>query len=1184
MRAVIVRISAIALLLVGVALAGTIPIFSDNGASQLRRQGEGGQAEQTRTRQHAARSPLSYRSPGSSHKIVVRADDKEIENRILSSGAARKVRKYNQYTLIEVDDGAIRSLNSNTLEGAQFRDDLNLIFTRRGQIDTTAPEPDIKPELRQPAGLAHSLHLVQLFGPPTNDSLRALETTGAKIVSYIPNNAYLVWASPAQVEALGKESDIVQWDGPFHPAYKLDPRINLDSRQQVRVSIAVLDSPEAAETVARISAASNKNLMQAFASGGAIHLKMLVDPAKLADMARIADVLAIEPWPEMKLKDERVNQIVAGALSEEIVNSINVGRPSTPGFLSFLSARGFGSTFDFAIDIADTGLDIGSGDKTRVHRDFLDIAGSSRVAYLNDLTSDASFHPNNPEILPAHDTIGHGTINASIAGGYNTNASADFRDPLGFQYGLGVAPYARIGISKIFDDDGDFGIGTSYFSYITSAYRRGARISSNSWGGDCDTGFCNLYTDDAAIYDSIVRDADPEAFGNQELTVIFAAGNDGFSGNNTIGIPATAKNIITVGASESFRSSDADGKKFTDGCGVTPESADNALDISGFSSGGPVQDGRAKPDLVAPGSHVTGAASQDPVYATLAPDLLGVCNRYFPEGQTLYSLSSGTSHSTPVVAGGAALGFQWLKTSLGTEPSPALVKAFMLNSTSYMTGHLAGDDLPGVRQGWGLLDLARMFDTTDRMIFDQSPSRTFTESGGAPFIATGIITDPTKEFRVMLAWTDPPGNASVNAPYINQLNLEVVVGGVVYQANNFSGAYSKPGGQTDILNNVQGVRLPPGVTGPFVVRVRPTVIAGNGVPGNNFPLDQDFALVVTNGREKAVPVLTIEAGDGVSKGINITHPNQHQDAALIPGESVSISVTVRNESATAAHISSATLRLGNGAPAGAAFPVIAGGQSAANTLPFQIQVPSNLGCGSIASLQLNLETDEGRVSLPVLIRVGAETTANAVLLQDDVDSGLVVWKFKKGFFPTQTVGNSGRSSYHVEDSGLLQATRLGLLILKKKVKIPQNAGNVRLSFFHIYNFEPGYDGGALEISTDNGKNWEDLGSRIIVGGYDGKLTSSSDNPLGDRFAWTARGLPGVFRQVVVNLDDFAGKNIKIRFLGGFDAAVGSLEGYTGWYIDDIRISASQFACNASQSVGAAREFSHKRLPRLVVTQ
>ena len=68
------------------------------------------------------------------------------------------------------------------------------------------------------------------------------------------------------------------------------------------------------------------------------------------------------------------------------------------------------------------------------------------------------------------------------------------------------------------------------------------------------------------------------------------------------------------------------------------------------STGGAVNnDNRIKPDIMAPGVRIHGAASQDPGYAAV-----NVCTMYFPAGQTLYTWSSGTSHSTPAVAGATA--------------------------------------------------------------------------------------------------------------------------------------------------------------------------------------------------------------------------------------------------------------------------------------------------------------------------------------------------------------------------------------------------------------------------------------------------------------------------------------------------------------------------------------------------
>ena len=43
-------------------------------------------------------------------------------------------------------------------------------------------------------------------------------------------------------------------------------------------------------------------------------------------------------------------------------------------------------------------------------------------------------------------------------------------------------------------------------------------------------------------------------------------------------------------------------------------------------------------------------------------------------------------------------------------------------------------------------------------------------------------------------------------------------------------------------------------------------------------------------------------------------------------------------------------------------------------------------------------------------------------------------------------------------------------------------------------------------------------------------------------------------------DEFAGKMIRIRFQAGFDGATGILNGYTGWYIDNLKLTADIAEC------------------------
>ncbi len=107
------------------------------------------------------------------------------------------------------------------------------------------------------------------------------------------------------------------------------------------------------------------------------------------------------------------------------------------------------------------------------------------------------------------------------------------------------------------------------------------------------------------------------------------------------------------------------------------------------------------------------------------------------------------------------------------------------------------------------------------------------------------------------------------------------------------------------------------------------------------------------------------------------------------------------------------------------------------------------------------------------------------------------------------------------------------------------ASPLKLSFWGFINSEPGWDGGVVEISTNGGTNWSDLGTNILSGGYNGTLGTSS-NPLSGRSAFT--GNSGGFVKTTINLASYAGMaNIKFRFRFGSDASVNAV----GWYVDDI---------------------------------
>ena len=198
-------------------------------------------------------------------------------------------------------------------------------------------------------------------------------------------------------------------------------------------------------------------------------------------------------------------------------------------------------------------------------------------------------------------------------------------------------------------------------------------ISNNSWGSGPNS---NVYDSYAAQFDGFVRDASTAA-SIDPIVLVFSAGNQGNAGLTR---PKMAKNLIAVGATENVRPD----LNAWDGMGA----ADNLEQLPSFSSRGPAADGRVKPDISAPGDAVTGGRS--------GPDVL------WGNIGDFHRQSTGTSHAAPQVAGAAALFTQfWKLNNSGIYPSPAMIKAALINGAVDVTGTGAVASRPNGAEGWG---------------------------------------------------------------------------------------------------------------------------------------------------------------------------------------------------------------------------------------------------------------------------------------------------------------------------------------------------------------------------------------------------------------------------------------------------------------------------------------------------
>jgi uncharacterized repeat protein (TIGR01451 family) len=791
----------------------------------------------------------------------------------LKAHGARLLADYGSFQLLETDDAKAAALQVDRVEAV---DDSNFIELNAGPLDTLAPAVQAQRKAIAPAA-GRRLHLVQFVGPIKPEWHEALAGTGIQVVHYLPQNAYLICGDSAALvsfQAWAAANPLVQWEGDYAADYRIHPKartVDAQGNPQTPATDAftvqlLQDAAANPGTLALIDQLKLAAIEQQFQTLDYLNVVVRLPASRLSELAARPDVVSIQTHPKRHMMDERQDQIMAGNLSGNV--------PSGAGYLAWLASKGF-TQAQFAasglvVDVSDSGID--NGTTSPGHFGLYragDPGQGARVAYARREGT-----ANTGSTLQGCD--GHGNLNSHIIAGFNSRATGfPHTDASGYHYGLGVCPFVKVGSSVIFDPSSF--TSPSYPDLQSRAYRDGARVSNNSWGADT----AGDYDADAQSYDSLVRDAQPTSAavpttGNQQMVIVFAAGNAGPSAT-TVGSPGTAKNVLVVGAAENVHSHSAtNGGNNTagnDGCTTPDTEADSANDMSSFSSRGPCADGRKKPDIVAPGTHITGGVAQsvlttngtgtaiscfsaEGVCALPGGGTVGSSSNFFPVGQQFYSTSSGTSHSTPAIAGACALLRQYFLNSSLTPPSPAMTKAFLVNAARYMTGTYAGDTLPSSVQGMGAVNLGTAFDGVARVLRDQVTEDKFTSSGQTRVIS-GNVVDTSKPFRVTLAWTDAPGSTTGNA-YNNNLDLTVTVNGIAYKGNVFSGSTSVTGGTADAKNNLESVFLPAGVSGSFAVTVTAANINSDGVPNESPTLDQDYALVIYNGAETSAPVISTD--------------------------------------------------------------------------------------------------------------------------------------------------------------------------------------------------------------------------------------------------------------------------------------------------------------------------------------
>ncbi len=781
----------------------------------------------------------------STKQVMIFVDESEHERRHKAEvSVSRIIATYPGSITAEVNEAQAEQLKS---EGFHIES-----LTDRATIKLRSVEFDPKTEVPAvPKAMEFSLvgagsteenyWIVQFVGPVKPEWVDKVQVFGGKVGDYVPDNAFLVKMTLGVKDQVS-HLEFVRWVGPYQPAYKINPIL-----MGVRGKHApnALRNATVSEEMSKSTPIGNLRVLLHKADdaaavrqevenlGGTVIsteknvLRVSLDANKIVALAGLPNVQWIEPYVVPKL----FNDVAAGIIGVQPVWNDH-------------GLDGDGQI----VAVADTGLDKGVNDAT-MHDDF-----KGRIVSIHSWPIPEGLKPyldnDKWDDGPADIDSGHGThVAGSVLGnGSRSNGSIRgmaFNAKLVFQaveQFCNVKPAFQNGFPV-----GYYlvGIPDDFNALFEQSYNDGARIFSNSWGGAEDSSGNPIY----GQYTAESRAIDEFIWNHKDAVILFAAGNEGKDGNrdgkidtDSLAVQATAKNCITVGASENNRPHGSVPKPGLDiayGTGwrtdfpVSPISTDHVSNnpdgMAAFSSRGPTDDGRIKPDVVAPGTNILSVRSSianDTGWGLLP---MGDARRDY------YMFEGGTSMATPITAGAVALIRQYVQREFLPDPSAALVKAILIHGAAPMAGQYRPPEVgavPNNDEGWGRINIEQALFPTAPLKLEFRDSAADAVGSGEQRNYTFSVTNTSVPFRVTLIWTDYPSTPAAGGLF-NQLRLSITAP---------DGTTTKGGPEN---NNVQQVVFNVPQMGTYTVRVTGLNIPTVAIPDVNEK--QDFALVVTGG-------------------------------------------------------------------------------------------------------------------------------------------------------------------------------------------------------------------------------------------------------------------------------------------------------------------------------------------------